>query len=138
MLRTTIVYESMFGATREVAEAIVRGLAESGTAVQVRLRRVGEVTAEELVDADLLVLDAPTHVRSLSRPKTRKRAEQRSFNPEEYLTLEPAPSTRASASSFRPLGYSSGVHRLRHPCRRSGGRRTRLRGRGHRLATTAR
>jgi hypothetical protein len=89
MLRTTIVYESIFGATREVAEAMVRGPAGSGTAVQGRMRRIGEVTAEELVGADLLDVGAPRHVHSLSRPKTRREAEQWSFVPERGLMLEP-------------------------------------------------
>jgi flavorubredoxin len=76
MVRTTVVYESMFGATREIAEAIARGLTEAGGHNDVTLRRTSEVTPEEVTASDLLVVGGPTHVHSLSRPETRKEAEK--------------------------------------------------------------
>jgi hypothetical protein len=112
MLRTTIVYESMFGATRTVAEAIARGVREAGGA-EVALRRVGEVALEDVAAADVLVVGGPTHVHSLSRPESRKGAEDWSRDPEKDLTLEPGargtgvrefirdlPATRAAFVAF--------------------------------------
>lgn len=78
-MATLVVYESMFGATRAVAEAVAAGL-ESARPV-----RLVEVT--EFVDAPgrgalppdltLLVLGGPTHAFGMSRPATRADAEKR-------------------------------------------------------------
>ena len=67
--RVVVVYESMFGNTREVAEILGRGLEDAGAAVELRDVRSAP-RAAELV-ADLVVLGAPTHAFSLSRPSTR-------------------------------------------------------------------
>jgi hypothetical protein len=79
-LTALVVYESMFGSTQEVAAAVADGL-----------RAVGVVT--ELVDVrhappardagfDLLVVGAPTHAFSLSRPSTRQDAVRQGASPE--------------------------------------------------------
>lgn len=66
--RALVIYESMFLNTEKVAEAIVRGLREGGwTASDVDVR-----WAPSTFDGvDLVVLGAPTHAFSLSRPSTR-------------------------------------------------------------------
>jgi hypothetical protein len=90
MVTATIVYESMFGATRRVAEAIARGMtAASGGEATVIVRRAGDVSPEEVTDADVLLVGAPTHVHSLSRPETRLEAERWSQDIEQDLPLEP-------------------------------------------------
>jgi hypothetical protein len=66
--RALVVYESMFGNTEKIAGAIVRGLRSEGwnaSAVDVRW------STDLPADLDLLVLGAPTHGFSLSRPSTR-------------------------------------------------------------------
>lgn len=72
--RALVVYESMFLNTEKIAEAIVRGLRSGGwdvTGVDVR-------SAGPMLDGvDLVVLGAPTHGFSLSRPSTRADAVQR-------------------------------------------------------------
>lgn len=69
-MSTLVVYESMFGNTREVALAVARGLAPTGT---VEVVEVGE--AHELPhDLDLLVVGGPTHAFGMSRPKSREDA----------------------------------------------------------------
>lgn len=71
-MRSLVVYESMFGTTREVAEAVGAAL---GAAGEVRVVEVGELAAEGgAVDADLLVVGGPTHAFSMSRPQSRKDA----------------------------------------------------------------
>lgn len=62
-----VIFESMFGDTREVAEAIVEGL--GCPAVPVHDVDVGTAAA-----ADLLVVGAPTHAHGMSRNATRKAA----------------------------------------------------------------
>jgi hypothetical protein len=66
--RALVVYESMFHNTEKVADAIVRGLQRGGwTATGVDVRWASRVPD----GVDLVVLGAPTHAFSLSRPNTR-------------------------------------------------------------------
>jgi hypothetical protein len=67
--RALIVYESMFGNTEAVARAIAEGLSDTVVA-----ELVDVTSAPTDVDADLLVVGAPTHAFSLSRPQTRSDA----------------------------------------------------------------
>lgn len=64
-----VVHESMFGNTRRVAEAVARGAREGG--LEVRIGSVHEVDPQDLPADALLVVAAPTHALSLSRPNTR-------------------------------------------------------------------
>lgn len=71
MTRALVVFESMFGNTQHIAEAIAEGLA-SRLPVE-----VAEVSAAPLVlpaDVGLVVLGGPTHRFGLSRPESRQRA----------------------------------------------------------------
>jgi hypothetical protein len=68
-LQALVVYESMFGCTEEIAYAVAEGLRIEGIAVEVTDVRDGSPADE--VDVDLLVVGAPTHAFSLSRPSTR-------------------------------------------------------------------
>jgi hypothetical protein len=65
----TVVYESMFGATRLAAEAIARGLSESMPVAVVRVH-----DAPRTGFGDLLIVGAPTHARSLPRDASRAEA----------------------------------------------------------------
>ena len=65
-MRALVVYESMFGNTRELAAAIAEGLAARGAGVELV---DAESAPGELADRfDLLVAGAPTHAFGL--PKT--------------------------------------------------------------------
>lgn len=90
-MRATVVYESMYGNTRSVAEAIGRGLraAASTVPVSVTVTRVGDVDAEALRALDLLVVGGPTHAWGLSRPSTRRTAVEAAAKPGSRLTVEP-------------------------------------------------
>src|SRR4051794_16604012 len=66
-----VVYESMYGNTHEVAEAIGRGLAKE---CAVRVVPVSEATSSLVASVDLLVVGGPTHVHGLSRESTRRAA----------------------------------------------------------------
>ena len=71
-LRALLVYESMFGNTEEVARDVAAGLVDAG--VLVRLVDVTSARPADEYDFDLLVVGAPTHAFSLSRPSTREDA----------------------------------------------------------------
>jgi flavodoxin len=58
-----VVYDSVHGNTRAIAEAIARGLEEAGP---VRLARAEEADRDELRDARAVALGCPTHAFSLS------------------------------------------------------------------------
>lgn len=70
-MRTVIVYESMYGNTRLIAEAVARGL-EPGN--EVTVVPVAGATRELLDAADLVVAGGPTHMHGMSRAATRKAA----------------------------------------------------------------
>ena len=64
----TVVYESMFGNTAAIAQAVADGLFQAGIDVVAADVRTA---ARQQLTGDLLVLGAPTHAFSLSRPNTR-------------------------------------------------------------------
>ncbi|MFC4783822.1 flavodoxin family protein [Nocardioides sp. MAHUQ-72] len=68
-MKTVIVFESMFGNTEQLAREIGDGLAAEGG--QVALADVRHVRPADFVGCDLVVIGAPTHALSLSRPSTR-------------------------------------------------------------------
>ncbi|HMO12245.1 MAG TPA: flavodoxin/nitric oxide synthase [Actinotalea sp.] len=63
-----VVYESMWGATRQVAEAVAAGLADT---CAVHLVEVSDADLAVSGDVDLLVLGGPTHAFGMSRASTR-------------------------------------------------------------------
>jgi len=76
--RALVIYESMFLNTETIAEAIVSGLQRGGwNATGVDVRWASKIPE----DVDLVVLGAPTHAFSLSRPSTRADAVRRGASP---------------------------------------------------------
>lgn len=73
-MKALVVYESMFGNTRAVAEAVAAGLGEYA---EVTLTNVDDVASSSVTDADLIVVGGPTHAFSMSRAKTRSDAASR-------------------------------------------------------------
>jgi len=67
-MKALVVYESMWGNTRKVAEAIGEGLPGC------RVAEVHEVSGSDLEGIDLLVVGGPTHAFSMSRESTRHAA----------------------------------------------------------------
>jgi hypothetical protein len=70
-MRVLIVYESMYGNTRTVAERIGSGF---GPGLDVDVASVADASAERVAGADLLVVGGPTHVHGLSWRRTRRAA----------------------------------------------------------------
>lgn len=86
-MRAVVVYESMYGNTHEVADAIGAGLAD---ALEVEVVSVHDATAEMIDGAALLVVGGPTHAHSMSRPGTRAAAAADAAEPEKHLQLDDA------------------------------------------------
>ncbi|TXN28966.1 flavodoxin domain-containing protein [Lacisediminihabitans profunda] len=84
-MKALVIYESMFGSTRRIAEQIAVGLAESSTVVLVR---VHDADPLGIGLADLIVVGAPTHVHGMSMPATRATAAAMSNDPQRHLALE--------------------------------------------------
>ena len=68
-MRAVIVYESMFGNTHAIADAVGKGLEPMLEVVVVPLAEAGR---ERWGDADLLVVAGPTHFHGMSRLRSRK------------------------------------------------------------------
>lgn len=77
-MRALVVYESMFGTTRTVAEAIADGLAPVGP---VEVVEVGTAPTTVATDLRLLVVGGPTHALSMTRAETRADAARMSDQP---------------------------------------------------------
>ncbi|HEY5456127.1 MAG TPA: flavodoxin domain-containing protein [Acidothermaceae bacterium] len=70
-MRAIVVYESMYGNTRTVAEALGDGLR---WVFDTSVVPVEKATVALIKDADLVVVGGPTHVHSMSRASTRTAA----------------------------------------------------------------
>jgi hypothetical protein len=67
-----LVYESMYGNTARIAEAIARGLElDDVTVTRRNVDDVADVTPEGF---DLLIVGGPTHAHGMTRPTTRRTA----------------------------------------------------------------
>jgi flavodoxin-like protein len=85
-MRAVVVYESMYGNTHLVADAIGAGLK---TAFDVSVVPVAQASPAVLADADLVVVGGPTHAHGISRAATRKAAVEAAAKPVSPLTVEP-------------------------------------------------
>jgi Flavodoxin len=70
-MRALVVYESMFGNTQAVAEAVADGVSSHMSVDVVEVSHAGPVVGS---DVELLVVGGPTHAFGMSRPKTRSSA----------------------------------------------------------------
>ena len=64
-MKIVVVYESMFGNTKTVAEAIAEGLADAG---EVKVGTVDELSPDVARDAGLIVVGGPTHAHGMAKP----------------------------------------------------------------------
>jgi Flavodoxin domain len=86
-VKAVVVYESMYGNTHLIAEAIAEGL--RGTSDEVVVAPVCDATRQLLGDADLIVVGGPTHVHGMSRENTRKAAVEAAGTEGSDLEVEP-------------------------------------------------
>jgi hypothetical protein len=85
-MRALVIYESMFGNTKAIAEAIRDGLAARATATVINVNQLGIDDGRE---ADLMVVGGPTHVHGMTRATTREEAAKWADDASKHLTLEP-------------------------------------------------
>jgi multimeric flavodoxin WrbA len=97
-MRTVIVYESMYGNTHLIADAIARGL-EPGS--EVTVVPVARATRDLLDGADLVAVGGPTHVRGMSRASTRKAAVEQASKPGSELRLDTGTGAVAGGPGLR-------------------------------------
>jgi hypothetical protein len=127
-MRALVIFESAFGNTREIAQAIADGLS---TRSEVDLVEVGEAPKTLDPDVGLVVLGGPTQAFGMSRPGTRADALRQAGRPDasaavgvrEWLDgLRTAPSGMSAATFDTRIGSprvpgsaARGAHkRLRH------------------------
>ncbi|MCX6394903.1 MAG: flavodoxin domain-containing protein [Propionibacteriales bacterium] len=78
-MKVVIVCESMFGNTEALADQVRDGLRDLG--VEADVVEVADVQDEDVAGLDLLVIAAPTHALSLSRPTSRADAVSQGADP---------------------------------------------------------
>jgi hypothetical protein len=115
-MKLLIVFESMFGNTERLAREIADGLAQDGN--QPVLLDVRDVRPDDLVGSDLLVVGAPTHAFSLSRPSTREDAVRQGADPSRATLgvrewLESLDAARLPAGRPRVAVFDSRVDKVR-------------------------
>jgi hypothetical protein len=89
-MRTLVIYESMYGNTHAIANAIGDGLHSAG---EVRVVNVGRATEDLEAWADLVVVGGPTHVHGMTHERTRYAAREMAEKPESEVTLDPSASS---------------------------------------------
>ena len=85
-MRALVIYESMYGNTHTVARAIGRGLEP---AADVSVLAVNHVDADQIEQADFVVVGGPTHAHGMTRDTTRKAAIGAAHEPGSELELDP-------------------------------------------------
>jgi flavodoxin len=116
-MRALVVYESMFGSTRQVAERIGEGLRAR---YDVSVVRVSDVTAEMVAGADVLVVGGPTHAHGLSSSLTRDLAVSMARREGSGLTAEPNAARFGLRDWFRALDTQPGKFSAAFDTRGSG------------------
>lgn len=104
-MKLVVVYESMFGNTRTIGEAVAEGLSEAG---EVAVGTVDDLAQEDVREAALIVLGGPTHNRGMAKPDARKALARRGAKHGTVLPgreslrgwLERLPNGRAAAATF--------------------------------------
>ncbi len=84
-MKTVIVYESIYGNTHEIADAIGKGVA---TVSDVTVVSVEQATTELLEGADLIVMGGPTQAHGMSRASSREAAVDPPHSPKESIVLD--------------------------------------------------
>jgi len=105
-MRALIIYESMYGNTHVIAEAIAGGLRAGN---EVTMVPVAGATPELLDGADLVVVGGPTHVHGMSRPATRKSAVEQARKHDGQPALDADAEGPGLRDWFGSLGRMNGM-----------------------------
>jgi Flavodoxin len=80
-MNVVVVYESVFGNTRVIAEAVADGVREADTAADVAVLAVADAVPAKISEAALVVAGGPTHMLGMSKASTRRQALQADAKP---------------------------------------------------------
>src|ERR1700747_229389 len=105
-MRTVVIYESVFGNTRQIAEAIAAGIRVSQQGSEVACVPGTTATAELVSGADLLIAGGPTHMRGMSSRMTRRKGAEGEQQKTPGLHLEPGYSDTGLREWFAGLGQT--------------------------------
>jgi hypothetical protein len=104
-MTAVVVFESMFGNTQQIANAVTEGLSRHLPVEQVEVGTAPMIIGD---DVELLVVGGPTHAFGLSRPGTRQSAAQqaedglvsRGMGLREWLDTLPKGSSHVAVAAF--------------------------------------
>lgn len=85
-MKALVVYESMYGNTHAIAEAIASGLRHAADA---QVMTVHDADAARVSAVDLLVVGGPTHVHGMTRETSRKAALDAAAKADSGLAVDP-------------------------------------------------
>jgi hypothetical protein len=105
-MQAFVVYESMYGNTAKIAEAIGRGLTEAD--MTVRVVPFQQLAVEQVVDADLLIVGGPTHAHGMSHEATRDTA--RSDEENTFDQPAPEPGSGSGCTTSRRVRRAPRLH----------------------------
>ncbi|TFD54569.1 flavodoxin [Cryobacterium frigoriphilum] len=105
-MHALVIYESMYGNTHALAEAIGRGLGTRWTASIVPVAHADE---QNLAAFDLVVVGGPTHVHGMSRDSTRHAAADAAATADSTLNLDPDAAGVGVRDWLHGLSAQSGI-----------------------------
>jgi flavodoxin len=115
-MKTLVVYMTLYGNTRRLAETIAETL---DGADEARAIPLDQLTAAELEDVDLVVMGSPTHYQSLPRAF---RSALKAL-PKGILRGKSVAAFDTSVKMWPPLMFLTAAHRLLAMLRKLGGKR---------------
>jgi len=104
-MRAVVVYESMYGNTHLVADAIGEGLGALGEVTVVSAHRADR---ELLAAADVVVVGGPTHAHGMTHASTRRAAADAAGKPDSDLDLDPDAEGPGLREWFADIGQVDG------------------------------
>jgi Flavodoxin len=137
MERALVIFESMFGNTRTIAEAVAEGLSSRFVT---DLSEVSLAPTRVAEDVSLVVIGGPTHAFGLTRPRTRRDAATQAEEPlvspaggvREWLEAVERPRSGVGAAAF-----DTRIDKPRVPGSAARGAEKRLRRLGFRVVSAA-
>ncbi|MGW5241219.1 flavodoxin family protein [Monashia sp. NPDC004114] len=112
-MKVLIVHESLFGNTRQVAEAVAEGLRKArppGDEVSVTLATTDEAPATIPADVSLLLVGGPTHALSMTRQGTREDAVTKGAPAQPRLGIREWIEAAAPRSDLPVVTFDTRVH----------------------------
>lgn len=111
-MHVVVAYESLFGNTHEIAEAIAEGARTARPDSEVSCVPVAEAGPDVVASADVLVVGGPTHMHGMSSGMSRRMG----LSAEEKKGVEAHPADSAAEGPgvrdwFRTLPKAAGGHR---------------------------